>query len=122
MSEHVVADAGEISTPGDRLMVTIGSRQIGIFNVNGEYYAYPNWCPHQDGPLCAGPVDGTTDAVYDRETLTETETWVKDGEILRCPWHSWEFDMVENEFLHDSDITLPSFPVRIEDDDVILTL
>ena len=47
---------------------------------------------------------------------------MKDGEILRCPWHSWEFDMVENQFLHDSDITLPSYPVRVEDDDVVITV
>lgn len=122
VSEHVVASADELSTPGDRVLATIGSRQVGVFNVDGDYYAYPNWCPHQDGPLCAGTIDGTVDAVYDREALEETETWVKEGQILRCPWHSWEFDMVENRFLHDPDITLPSYPVRIEDGDVIVTL
>lgn len=121
-TEHVVAPASELSEPGDRVVATIGDRQIGVFNVDGEYYAYPNWCPHQDGPLCAGTIDGTVDAVYDHETLEETEEWVKDGEILRCPWHSWEFDMVENEFLHDSELSLPSYPVRIEDGDVVVTL
>ena len=122
MGEHVVASVSELSEPGDRVLTTVGNRQIGVFNVDGEYHAYPNWCPHQGGPLCAGTVDGTVDAVYDPETLEETETWVKDGQILRCPWHSWEFDMGENQFLHETDLTLPSYPVRIENGDVVVEI
>jgi len=122
VGEHVVASVSELSEPGDRVLTTVGNHQIGVFNVDGEYHAYPNWCPHQGGPLCAGTVDGTVDAVYDPETLEETETWVKDGQILRCPWHSWEFDMGENQFLHDTDLTLPSYPVRIENGDVVVEI
>ena len=45
---------------GERRLVDVEGRSIGIFNVNGEYYALHNRCPHMGGALCAGPVTGTT--------------------------------------------------------------
>ena len=42
------------SRPGERKLVEIGGRSIGVFNVDGEYYALRNRCPHQGGPLCDG--------------------------------------------------------------------
>ena len=57
-SEHVVAREGEIPE-GERRIVQIGERQIGVFNVRGQYYALPNICIHQAGPLCEGRISGT---------------------------------------------------------------
>ena len=48
-----VAAADEIP-PGERKIVEIGGRSIGVFNVAGEYFALRNRCPHQGGPLCEG--------------------------------------------------------------------
>ncbi|HEY2440280.1 MAG TPA: Rieske 2Fe-2S domain-containing protein, partial [Solirubrobacteraceae bacterium] len=53
MRSVVVARADEIA-PGERKIVQIGSRSIGVFNVAGEYFALRNRCPHQGGPLCQG--------------------------------------------------------------------
>ncbi len=49
----VVARADEIA-PGERKIVDIGGRSVGVFNIGGEYFALRNRCPHQGGPLCAG--------------------------------------------------------------------
>ena len=35
-------------------LVTIEGREIGVFNVHGEFYALRNRCPHQGGALCKG--------------------------------------------------------------------
>ena len=53
MSKHVVATVDEIP-PGERKIVEIGGRSLGIFNIKGEFYALRNICPHQGGPLCEG--------------------------------------------------------------------
>ena len=45
---------------GERRIVEINGRSIGIFNVNGNYHALHNRCPHMAGNLCEGPVTGTT--------------------------------------------------------------
>ena len=87
MREVVVARADEIG-PGERKLVQIGGRSIGVFNVEGEYFALRNRCPHQGGPLCEGfqfaPLRADEPGRYQRG---------REGEIIRCPWHGWEFEV-----------------------------
>jgi len=84
---HVVARAAEIP-PGGRLIVALEGRSIGVFNVGGELFALRNACPHQGGPLCEGVLSGLAAAERPGEYRYE-----RHGEILRCPWHGWEFDV-----------------------------
>ncbi|MCC7369560.1 MAG: Rieske (2Fe-2S) protein [Chloroflexi bacterium] len=89
MSRHVVCRVDELP-PGQHRIISVRGRTIGVFNVNGEYHALLNRCPHRAAPLCQGVVTGliTSPAQYQRE-LT------RDGEIVRCPWHGWEFDITD---------------------------
>jgi 3-phenylpropionate/trans-cinnamate dioxygenase ferredoxin subunit len=87
MAKHVVGTVEEIP-PGGRKIVEVAGRSIGVFNVGGEFFALRNSCPHQGGPICQGPISGLVSSTgpgdyrYDRP-----------GEILRCPWHGWEYDV-----------------------------
>jgi nitrite reductase/ring-hydroxylating ferredoxin subunit len=87
MRSVVVARADEIE-PGQRKLVSVGGRSLGVFNVGGEYYAVRNRCPHQGGPLCEGfqfaPLRAARPGSYERGP---------EGQIIRCPWHGWEFDL-----------------------------
>lgn len=121
MSEHVVAQAGELDD-GDRIVVQLEGQEVGVFKLDGEYHAYSNWCVHQSGPACEGPIGGTRNATYDPDEQQVEEEWVKQGEILRCPWHYWEYDLRTGECLSDEDICLPSYPVRVEDGNVVVSL
>ena len=87
MPKYVVATSDEIP-PGERKIVEIGGRSIGVFNIDGEYFAIRNSCPHQGGPLCKGIVTGLLES-----PTPGTYNYTRKGEILRCPWHSWEFDI-----------------------------
>ena len=55
--KYVVASVEEIP-PGQRKIVEVAGRSIGIFNLGGEFFALRNRCPHQGGPLCVGKVWG----------------------------------------------------------------
>ena len=57
MAKYVVANINEI-LPGERKIVEVGERVVGIFNINGEFFALRNNCPHTGGPLCAGHLTG----------------------------------------------------------------
>ncbi len=87
MTKHIVATVDEVP-PGGRKIVEIAGRSIGLFNVGGEFFALRNSCPHQGGPLCTGRASGFVIG----ETPGEYQ-FSRQGEILRCPWHGWEFDI-----------------------------
>lgn len=119
--EHIVARADELPE-GERLIALLEGKEIGVFNVDGELFAYPNWCAHQGGPLCEGPLSGTVTGTFDRETLETELEWSHEGEILSCPWHGWEFDVTSGECLADRSVRLRSIPVRREAGYVVVTL
>ena len=50
MSSHVVASASEIK-PGEKKLVTVKGREIGVFTVGGAFFALANRCPHAGGPM-----------------------------------------------------------------------
>ena len=46
-------------------------RTLCVANIHGELHVLDNLCPHRDGPLGQG--------------------WVE-GQTVVCPWHAWAFD------------------------------
>jgi 3-phenylpropionate/trans-cinnamate dioxygenase ferredoxin subunit len=87
MSRHVVAPARELP-PGNRMLVDVDGRAIVIFNIGGEFFALLNRCPHQGGNLCEGRLIGLVES-----SEPGVYRYGRPGEILRCPWHGWEFDV-----------------------------
>ncbi len=64
MTGIVVGKVGQIPVGGRKIIVPFRGRAgIGIFNVNGSFYALRNICPHKRGPLCMGEVAGRGQSV-----------------------------------------------------------
>lgn len=111
---YVVCRADDLA-PGERKIVDVDGKSVGVFNVGGRFYALLNYCPHNGGALCRGPVTGTAlptdkyEYVYGRE-----------GAILRCAWHGWEFDIATGESLIDPRIRARTYSVTVEDGDVVV--
>jgi nitrite reductase/ring-hydroxylating ferredoxin subunit len=114
--EWPVAQASDIP-PGERKLVTIKERSVGVFNVNGEYVAVLNICPHELAPVCRGRVGGTTLPSAPGEYI-----WGREGEIVACPWHGWEFDLLTGRMLADERIRLRRYPVEVRDGTIYVTL
>ena len=87
MARHVVCAVADLP-PGSRRIVEVAGRSIGVFNVDGALYAVRNRCPHQGGPLCEGATVGLVTSDGPGHYRHE-----RPGEIVRCPWHAWEFDL-----------------------------
>lgn len=84
---HVVARTDEIP-PGERIIVEVDGRQVGVFNIDGEFVAFLHRCPHMGGPLCDGRVIGLVESSGPGDVrLDETR------KFLTCPLHGWEFDI-----------------------------
>src|SRR4051812_45498865 len=54
-----IVDVGPVEElrPGSVKIVIAGSLTIGVYNLNGEYFALEDRCSHDDGPLCEGDFD-----------------------------------------------------------------
>lgn len=116
MARHVVAQTREIP-PGARKIVKVEGREVGVFNLSGTYYALKNVCPHQGARVCLGKVSGTTlpSAVHEfRYGLA--------GQILRCPWHGWEYDVTTGRSVFDPEVKVVTYPVTVEADQVIVSI
>ena len=87
MAKYIVATVDEIP-PGSRKLLELAGRAIGIFNIDGEFFALRNRCPHQGGPLCEGKLSGLIESTRPGEY-----NYSRKDEIVRCPWHGWEFDL-----------------------------
>jgi nitrite reductase/ring-hydroxylating ferredoxin subunit len=106
---HDICPAAEIQ-PGERRIVEIDGISVGVFNVDGEFYALNNVCPHQLADLCKGPVTGTTTS----SGVGEFGEWTRDGEIIRCPWHGWEFEIESGESLFNPHVRTRTFETDVE--------
>ena len=117
----IVCPADELPPGARRLVVPFRGRAgIGVFNVNGSFYALRNLCPHKLGPLCTGAVTGRMVADLPPSAGDEVVALAQDGEIIRCPWHLWEFEIATGRCLVDRRVRVKTYPVRIEDGQLVV--
>jgi 3-phenylpropionate/trans-cinnamate dioxygenase ferredoxin subunit len=95
MGRYVIGNVEDIPA-GFNKIVELEGKSIGVFNVNQQYYALKNTCPHQNAPLCLGRVTGMTLPSNPGQYL-----YGREGEIVRCPWHGWEFDITNGKSIYD---------------------
>jgi nitrite reductase/ring-hydroxylating ferredoxin subunit len=109
MTRYIVATVEEIP-PGGRKIVEVAGRSIGVFNLDGVFFALRNRCPHQGGPLCAGSLGGLIISPSPGEYH-----YSRAGEMLRCPWHGWEFDIRTGQSWFDpARVRVRSYDVTVE--------
>jgi nitrite reductase (NADH) small subunit len=74
---------------------------VCLANVNGTLSALDNVCPHRQGPLGQG--------------------WLE-GEAVVCPWHSWTFSLKTGLSEYPVHERVDVFAVRVEGEDVMVNL
>ena len=97
---------------GTHTVVEVEGREVGVFNVRGRFYALPNVCFHQNGPLCRGLVSGTL--VATPESGWE-RVWAHEGEIVTCPWHLLEWNVTTGRCVNYQNRRLPLYRVERAD-------
>ncbi len=91
----------EAPAEGKVMEAEVGERAICLANVGGELSAVDNLCPHQQGPLGAG--------------------WLE-GDHVVCPWHSWSFSLKTGEAAAPERARVDVFPVKIEGGEVLVDI
>jgi 3-phenylpropionate/trans-cinnamate dioxygenase ferredoxin subunit len=104
--------------PGERRLVHVGRREVLLCrSVDGTFYAVSNACPHQGAPLCEGGFGGSTVAPE-----VGRYGFGLEGEVVRCPWHAWEFDVKTGHALFGEDKRIRTYEVWVEDEDVYVSI
>lgn len=86
-------------SPGRSRAVSVGAYEVAIFNVDGEFYALENSCPHQGGPLADG--------------------WLE-AEVIICPWHGWCFDVRSGKMTLGDYARVATFQVQRDGPDLLV--
>jgi nitrite reductase/ring-hydroxylating ferredoxin subunit len=88
--------------PDGRLIeIEMGDELYAICNVEGDIRAIYGRCPHHGGPLGQGALDGG---------------------LVTCPWHMWQFDSATGACAFNNGLKIPTYPVRVEGDDILVEL
>lgn len=98
-------------------VVTLDGRELAVARTaDDRFYAIRNACPHQGAPLGKGFLTGT----FVPSDVGDFD-YGRDGEVVRCPWHRWEFDATTGRSLHDpAGCRVASYAVRVQGDDLVI--
>ena len=97
MSEFkTVAKTSEIPE-GQGAAFAVDGRMVAVFNEGGQFHAIDDFCPHMGASLAGGYVEGG---------------------IVTCPWHAWRFCIRDGTWCDNPRISIDSFEVRVEGDEI----
>jgi nitrite reductase (NADH) small subunit len=83
--------------------ITLGTREIAVFNLGDRFLAIDNRCPHEGGPICDGIVTGTS---------------------VVCPLHAWKISLETGAVERPGGAApcLRTYAARVEDGIVLLEI
>lgn len=79
--------------------VKVNDKEIAIFNLNDEFYALDNTCPHRGGPLGEGEIEDSK---------------------VTCPWHGWTFDVKTGQNIFNPMIKQKGYNIKLEDNKILV--
>ena len=100
MSEFVRLVNRHAMPAGTGRAFAVGRYDVALFNIDGQFFALENACPHQGGPIADGWIEGMT---------------------VTCPWHAWCFDLPSGKMTLGDFAWIPRFEVRVEGEDVYVS-
>jgi len=120
MSNRVAVKEESAFEPGDRELVTVDQQCISVLNVDGEYHAILNRCPHDCGPVGQGTVRPKLVVEDAKAGERERKQYDEETQTITCPWHGWSFELESGNHIGIDEITVPTFDVTVEDGMVYL--
>lgn len=94
-------------TQGEKRKITIGENALLLTNVDGQYHAIDDRCPHMGGSLYEGTLNGDT---------------------IKCPKHGTMFDVRNGKVVQNGKILFIRlnvsdtrvYPVKVEGSDILI--
>ncbi len=107
----------EAPAEGGRRVIELGGRPVGVFRVEGAFYALADRCPHRGAPLCSrGEVVNLVEGVGDEARVT------RESALVRCPWHKWDFDIATGDCTVDARLRVRRYPAWVDGEELVVSL
>lgn len=119
MSDRVRVKSEESFDDPGREIVEVDGREVGVIKLDGEYYALSNVCLHEGGPVAKGEVRPKLVAEDTPAGEHVTEDFAGEP-CVACPWHGYTYDLETGDHVGDSNYSLPTYDVTVEDGDVFV--
>jgi nitrite reductase/ring-hydroxylating ferredoxin subunit len=100
----------------------IAGREIGVFRLGDEFFAYDNNCPHAGGPVCQGRLMNRVEESIATDGTSCGARFSRDDVNIVCPWHGYEFDVRTGRHQGQQSLRLRSFTVRLDGDQIFATV
>jgi len=77
--------------PQSGQVVMMEEKPVALFNIDGEFIAMDNKCPHRGGSLGDGEIE---------------------GDIVTCPWHGWQFNCRTGKAVENDAIIVRTYEIE----------
>lgn len=101
MAEFIEATDLDKLPAGRGTTVTLGGKEIALFNVGGIVYAMDDSCPHAGASLGFGKLEGN---------------------LVTCRAHGWCFNVTTGGKLNVPDFGVQTYPVKIVDGKIMVSV
>jgi nitrite reductase/ring-hydroxylating ferredoxin subunit len=92
MAEYMAGNVDDYAD-GDRKVVVCGDKEVGVFRIGDEFYAWHNRCAHRAGPVCQGRIMKRVLEPVASDKTTRTQEYDEADSHIVCPWHGYEFSI-----------------------------
>jgi nitrite reductase (NADH) small subunit len=119
MREVNIGSASDFADPG-RKIIGFEGFEVGVFKLDGEFFAYLNLCPHMGGQVCQGKMIAKVEEIIAEDRTSKGMAFSKTRMHVVCPWHSYEFDIRTGVHPGNARARLRKIKVTVSDGEVII--
>jgi len=121
MREVNIGAAADFADPG-RKIIGFEGFEVGVFRLDGEFFAYLNLCPHMGGPACQGKMIAKVEEIIAEDRTSKGMAFSKTRMHVVCPWHGYEFDIRTGVHPGNARARLRKINVTVADGEVVISL
>ena len=121
MREVNIGPAADFADPG-RKIIGFEGFEVGVFRLDGEFFAYLNLCPHMGGPACQGKMIAKVEEIIAEDRTSKGMAFSKTRMHVVCPWHGYEFDIRTGVHPGNARARLRKINVAVADGEVVISL
>jgi nitrite reductase/ring-hydroxylating ferredoxin subunit len=113
--KQVVCEASKLG-PGQIVSAQLGPMPVAVVRAqDGTLYGLLDKCLHQGGRLSRGILEPAPIADVPGDYQVDP-----DLQIIKCPWHGYEYDLKTGCTLFDPNQRVRTFTVREEDGQIVI--